>query len=360
MRLLFVAKREPQQRDLVARPYGRFHFLPLELAISGHDVHVLLVSHGGMAATSIARDGVRITTFNPRNDGLKRTLDSLESHARTWRPDWIIGCSDAWYGWLAHRLARRANAALAIDAYDNYESYMRWNLPLHAVWRRALRVADVVTAAGPQLAALMQRSRGATQCAVDIVPMAADPQFAAHDRAAARTTLGLPLDAPLFGYFGGWTTSRGLDSLIAAFSQLRRRLPKARLVLSGRPPAQVLAMPGVHALGYIDDALLPAALSALDVACVITADTAFGRYSYPAKLCEAMACNIPVVATATSPVRWMLRDDARFLTPIGDASALAERMLGLLDMGHHVYGERQTWKSSARMFDAALHTTRST
>ena len=30
---------------------------------------------------------------------------------------------------------------------------MRWNLPLHWSWRRAVRVADLVTAAGPQLAA---------------------------------------------------------------------------------------------------------------------------------------------------------------------------------------------------------------
>ncbi|MDM0121772.1 glycosyltransferase family 4 protein [Variovorax arabinosiphilus] len=354
MRLLFVAKREPQQRDLITRPYGRFHFLPTELARSGHEVHMLLVSHRGTAATSIERDGIRITAFNPRNDGLKRTLDSLESQALAWRPDWVVGCSDAWYGWLAHRLAKRVNAALAIDAYDNYESYMSWNFPLHAAWRRALRAADVLAAAGPQLAAFMQRSRTEAQRVVDIVPMAADPMFTAHNREVARASLGLPPAAPLVGYFGSWTNSRGLDSLLAAFFQLRQLLPNACLVLSGRPPAHVAALPGVHALGYIDDALLPVALSALDVACVITADTAFGRYSYPAKMCEAMACRVPVVATATAPVRWMLQEDARFLVRIGDAAALAERMFGLLGMGRHFYGRQHTWEDSARHFDAAL------
>ena len=122
MQLLFVAKREPQQRDLIARPYGRFHFLPTELARRGHDVRMLLVSHRGTAATDVERDGIRVTTFNPRSTGMLRTLSALDEHARAWKPDWVVGCSDAWYGWIAERLAQHTGARLAIDAYDNYEA----------------------------------------------------------------------------------------------------------------------------------------------------------------------------------------------------------------------------------------------
>jgi glycosyltransferase involved in cell wall biosynthesis len=118
-----------------------------------------------------------------------------------------------------------------------------------------------------------------------------------------------------------------------------------------------LAEPGVLALGYIDDAQLPIALSALDVACVITADSSFGRYSYPAKLCEAMACQTPVVATSSKPVRWMLNDDERFLTPVGDASELAKRMLARLAGPRRItYPGLPNWHDSARRFEAALAT----
>lgn len=274
--------------------------------------------------------------------------------ATAFQPDWVIGVSDTWYGWLSHHIARRTGARLAVDAYDNYESYMPWNLPLHYFWHRAIAAADVVAAAGPQLAALLDRHRSKQTPAV-IVPMAADPTFIPCERNNARTRMELPLEAPLIGYFGSWASNRSTDILLEAFRIVREQKPAARFVLSGHPPAHALSEPGVLALGYIDDELLPIALSTLDVACVITANTSFGRYSYPAKLCEAMACNVPVVATATEPVRWMLHDDARFLVSIGDPHKIAERILDLLGRGSIVYPVQQTWADSARLFDAALH-----
>lgn len=353
MRILFVGKREPQQRDLMARPYGRFFHLPRLLALAGDDVQVFLVSHKRAPETSVERDGVRWATFDPGR-GLARMLRELEAQAHTFRPDWVVGVSDAWYGWIARHLAQHTGARLAIDAYDNYEAYMRWNLPLHAAWRRAVRAADVVTAAGPQLATLLQRSRRDGQRPVDIVPMAADPAFVPHGRHAAREALDLPADAPLVGYMGGWASNRGTGLLLDAFRRVRGDRSDARLVLTGRPPAHALTIEGVHALGYVDDAQLPLVLCSLDVACVVTTPSAFGRHSYPAKLCEAMACGVPVVATATEPVRWMLGDDPASLAPPGDATAIAERVLQQLRSATPPPAYTWSWGESARRFRAAL------
>jgi len=357
LRTLFLCKRFPQQRDLIERPYGRFHYLPTLLAGMGHEVHVVLCSHANLPQLECTRDGVHWFSHDLRTQGLRGFLAGIRRQATTFRPDWVVGCSDAWYGPLASYLAARCGARLAIDAYDNYEAYMPWNLPLHWFWRRSIHTADLVTAAGPQLAARLDRHRrGRTPTLT--VSMAADPAFAPLDPATARSALKLPPDAPLIGYSGGWAANRGTDVLLDAFRLLRKQCPDAHLVLTGKPPARVLAEPGVLVLGYLPDGQLPTALSALDVACVITADTSFGRYSYPAKLCEAMACNVAVVATATEPVRWMLHDDARHLVPIGDARKIAERILGLLNHGRVVYSGRQTWEDSARLFDAALRAVR--
>lgn len=353
MRLLFVAKRRPQQRDLLDRPYGRFHYLPVELARRGHEVRVLLCSHQGLAPERRAFDGVEWSSHDLRASGPSGLVRALEGEAHAFRPDWVVGCSDAWYGPLAKRVAGKSGARLAVDAYDNYEAYMPWNLPLHWAWRRAVHASDAVTAAGPQLAQLLDLQRQRRTSAA-IVPMAADPMFVAHDRSDARAALGLPPGAPLVGYFGGWAGNRGTDVLLAAFRSIRERRPDACLVLTGKPPAHAMVEPGVHPLGYLPDAQLPLALSALDVACAITADTAFGRYSYPAKLCEAMACGVPVVATATDPVRWMLGGDARFLAPVGDAHGIAERVIALLQLGRVEYPALPTWTDAAQRFEAVL------
>jgi len=353
MKILFVGKREPQQRDLLARPYGRFFHLPHLLAASGDEVGALLVSHKRAPEQELEHGGVRWSTLNPAL-GLARLLGELDARARTFRPDWIIGVSDAWYGWLAHRLARRTGARLAVDAYDNYEAYMPWNAPLHSLWRRAIRAADVVSAAGPQLADLMQGSRKQGQSPVAVVPMAADPIFFPRNRTESRKSLGLPMTAPLVGYMGSWAANRGTDVLIDAFQRVRERRSDARLVLTGRPPENVTAVEGVHTLGYLDDARLPIALSALDVACVITSPSAFGRYSYPAKLCEAMACGVPVLATGTEPVRWMLQGAQRFLAPPGDADAIAGGILANFSLGRVTYPALPSWSKSATCLRTAL------
>lgn len=353
MRLLFACKRHPQGRDLIEHPYGRFHWLPMELARRGHSVSQLLVSHRLSSPVSLARSGVQLASFDPRNAGLRRTLLAVEREARTFEPDWIIGCSDTWYGWLAARLAKRTGARLAIDAYDDYESYMPWNLPLHWAWRRALRQADLVTAAGPHLACLLDRQRAGMTPTV-VLPMAADPEFVPMDRAACREALGLEIEGRYLGYVGSWSASRGSDALIAAFRLARAQHPGLRLIVSGRPPAAVQAEPGVVATGYLPDAQIPLLLNTLDVACIVTANTAFGRSSYPAKLCEAMACRVPVVATKTAPVAWMLDQQSRHLVPLNDPAALAGRILTQLDFPSADYPTRLSWADVADDLEQAL------
>lgn len=347
MKVLFLSKRHPQQRDLVERPYGRFHYLPMELSRLGHQIHLALVGHkGGSAGPASSRDGsLERSTRDLRSLGIRGTLDELEVTARKFGPDWIVGCSDAWVGFLAAILARRLRVRLALDAYDDYESYMPWNLPLRLAWRRSLARADLITAAGPQLAQRMARHAGGRPA--HVIPMAADPGFAPRDRDSSRANLGLPASVPLLGYSGGWGRKRGTDVLVEAFRNVRAVRPEARLVLSGRPPDKVLDEPGVIALGYLDDDKLPVLLNSLDVACVITARTGFGRYSYPAKLCEAMACGIAVVGTSTEPVHWMLGGRERFLANVGDAAGIANRILENLDSGKVDHGPLPSWKEGA-------------
>jgi len=349
--LQFVCKRHPQQRDLIERPYGRFYHLPVALAALGHTVRVQLFSYRKLPSLTMEQGGVEWSSHDFLTLGARKALRIAVSEINAFCPDWIVGCSDAWAGWLAHRFSRSAGSKLAIDAYDNYEAYMPWNLPLHWLWRRALGAADLVTAAGPQLALRLAMSR---RSEVQVLPMTADDGFMPSNRTQCRTALGLPLGMPLFGYSGGWTRSRGSDLILDAFEIVRRELGDARLVLTGRPPQHAASTPGVISLGYVDDALMPSVTSAMDVCCVVLANTSFGRFSYPAKLCEAMACSVPVVASATDASAWMLSHDNRFLARVGDAHDHARLMLANHSMGSACYALPPSWRSSAERLSGLL------
>lgn len=321
MRLLFLCKRQPQQRDLLERPYGRYFHLPAGLAARGHEVAVALLSHRRLPSERRERAGVTwyADDLLPDPRAYGRRIRAL---AREFRPDWIVGASDTYYGILAARLARRCGARCAIDAYDNVESYLPWAWPLHAAWRGALGQAHLITAPGPQLLARLRSHAPAAAGAV--VPMAADALFKPGNRQDARRRLGLPEDARLIGYCGSLHRTRGVGTLLDAFARVQRQDPAVLLVASGRV---AVALPAaVRHVGYLADEAVPAFLNALDVACVTTAPGAFGDFAYPAKLYEALACGVPVVATDVPPIRWILAERAPQLAPPGDAAALAARL----------------------------------
>lgn len=353
MRLLFLSKRHPQQRDLIERPFGRFYYLPTLLAAMGHTVRVETISHRGLPELQTIINGVSWSSRDVKPPRPIKLYRSLLKDTLDFQPDWIIGCSDAWYGCLAQWLAHVTKARLAIDAYDNYEAYMPWNIPLHRMWRRSVNKADLVTAAGPGLAFRLQSYRQSGR-AVEILPMAADPQFAPANKEQSRASLGLPQDVPLLGYVGSWSANRGSSLLIDALDAVRSIRPDVRLITSGKPPAYVTEAAGVTQCGYVEDSALPSLISALDVACVVTANTEFGRYSYPAKLCEAMACQVPVVATATEPVRWMLHGDEAHLAEPGDAESFSRKIMGLLDLPRSTYSYSHSWSTVAAEFSALL------
>src|SRR5262245_5989924 len=101
MRLLFLCKRRPMGRDLIARPYGRFFHLPRLLAAHGHEVHVALLSYerDGAGHTEIA--GVHWHSASVWSLGASSYMHLLRRLAGELRPNWIGGFSDTYFGILA-------------------------------------------------------------------------------------------------------------------------------------------------------------------------------------------------------------------------------------------------------------------
>ena len=353
MKIICLTKRRPQQKDLVTRPYGRFFYLPYILAQKGHEVSIVLLSSKPERPLAFNRDGIQWyseSIFNWRAAGYIGTINSL---IRKTKPDWIIGFSDTYYGILAEYFGQKHKINFAIDAYDNYESYLPWCKPLHMLWRNTIKGADVVTTAGPHLAQYLNRFRPHKK--VHIVPMAADPTvFRPLDKQECRKQLNLPLDKKLIGYCGGINHRRGVNTVFRACELLHKRKPNTLFILSGRKQKNFLLPDNAKWLGYLPDGLMPILYNSMDVMLVINRLSAFGKYSYPIKLYEAMKCRIPVVAANTEPVKWILNGRKEHLANVGDPDDFAHKISGLLDFERIDYGEQNSWEGSCKIFETVL------
>jgi glycosyltransferase involved in cell wall biosynthesis len=354
MRLLFLSKQRPQGRDLLRRPYGRFHSLPRLLAERGHEVQLLLLSYLSEPERSRQEGNLRCEVVAGLPQGLKRYLIKADRVAKALRPDWIIGFSDTWYGILAQWVAERNGCRSLIDAYDNYESYIPWLRPLPWVRRRAVARADMVTATGPQLVDLLARDRVGKP--THVVPMAADPGFYRRDRKQCRERFEFPQDKKLIGYFGSLYGNRGIEVLFDGFRRIRVENREVEMVVSGRADRERLLPEGTRWLGYLADEEVPWLLGAVDVAAVMNRPDAFGSFSYPAKLYEAMACGVPVVASDTAAARWILKGREECLAIPGNAEDLQVKLVAALDRGYLDYGSQAGWAEiAADLEDVLLH-----
>ena len=348
MRILFLCKRRPQGKDLVRTPYGRFFHLPRILAARGHQVSIALLDYKNGECTEFDAHGIHWSS-----SALRSYLTTVDRQAVDLQPDWVVGCSDTYFGILAARVARKHGLRFCIDAYDNYESYMPWAKPLHWLWRRALRSADLITAAGPGLASKMAGTEGSGRTAV--IPMAADPTgFEPRDKMACRELLRLPADRLLVGYCGSMHRSRGVEVLFDAIPLVLAERPEVRFIHSGRTWSDVPLPQTITSLGFVEDDKVPVLLNSMDVLVVTNRVSSFGSHSYPVKLYEAMSCNVPVVATRTLATEWILGCHPECLVEPADAEALSAAILRELSQPEVDYRNVPTWESSCTMFERAL------
>lgn len=352
LNIVCLTKRRPQGRDLIDRPYGRFVNLPKQLSTYADVSVTVFVFDYESGIDSQHYDGIMWISIGLRKNP-SQCWSSLNCELSRINPDWILGFSDTWYGILAARLASAHDCRYLIDAYDNYEAYIPWAKPLHWLWRRAIKNADAITAAGPQLLDRLCVSRGYVNTAV--IPMAADELFMPSDSAQARRKLGLNRQRKFLGYCGTADNTRGIDVFVQAVELVLSRRADVDLVLTGRN-ALVLNIPAdrVHCLGYIDDDLMPAVLNSCDVLVAVGKNSAFGCYSYPVKIYEAIACGRPILASDTDAARWILNGDERQLVKLGDYHELARKIEYFLDHPTALSKINCAWECSGEQLYALL------
>lgn len=294
-------------KDVVLDRYARLYEIPRQLALLGHDVEAFCLAYspalGDVEIEHEARPG-RLR-WRSRNWG-RAVLPRLASYPwrllrelRAFDPDVVIAASDIPHMALGAWLGRKLERPFVADLYDNFEGFGQARIPgMVRALRNAVRGADLVLTTSEPLRELVVSGYGARGEVVAMPSSVDKAVFRRGAKRAARTALGLPADVPLVGTAGGLYRDKGIGVLYAAWDILSRRRPDVQLVLAGLHEAACPPPTGarVHALGALPHDRVAELFCALDVGAICVLDTSFGRYCFPQKAYEMLACGLPVAA----------------------------------------------------------------
>jgi glycosyltransferase involved in cell wall biosynthesis len=336
MRIAFICKRMYMGKDVVRDRYARLYEIPFQLAQHGHEVLGICLGYRAeerICSTEHPGRGVlRWQTFSlgPHVwQGVPSYFRNLTTLLRDFKPCLLYGASDMPHAVLTRWMANAHRLPYAIDLYDNFESYGQARIPgLVPLFRAAVRNAGIVTCVSEPLSRRVRAEYAARGRVVTMESVVDRKLFHPRPRLECRARLGLPRDAALIGTAGGLTAEKGIPTLLSAFEQLARQNVSAHLVLAGvrDPNLSLPDHPRVHYLGQLPHASVRDLFCALDVGVICINDSEFGRYSFPQKAYEMLACGIPIVAADVGAVGSLLQDHPESLYPSGDATALAQRL----------------------------------
>lgn len=203
-----------------------------------------------------------------------------------------------------------------------------------AVYQRAHRLICLSQA----FAALLVDRYGVNPARVRIVPGGIDAgRFeAVPDRVVAREQLGWPRDRPVICAVRRLVRRMGLEDLIEAMVEVRRRVPDVLLQIGGRGPLQdelaariehLGLADHVRLLGFIPDEALPLAYRAADITVVPTvALEGFGLIA-----AESLAAGTPTLVTPVGGLPEVVRDlSVDLVLPSTGPRALAEALSAAL------------------------------
>lgn len=324
-------------KDVVLDRYARLYEIPRQLARHGHQVEAWCLAYGRDDPIDVAHDATPGTLrWHARSWG-RLVVPALVRHPhrvlreiRAFAPDILVAASDIPHVALGAWLARKLDKPFVADLYDNFEGFGQARIPgMVRVLRNAVRAADLVLTTSEPLRELVTdeyRARGEVVAMPSTVDKAV---FRPRIRHECRSALGLPVDALLVGTAGGLNRGKGIEALLAAWATLSERRPDVHLVLAG-PLDPALRLPSgerVHYLGALPHDRVATLFGALDVGAICIDDTPFGRYCFPQKAYEMLACGLPVVAANVGAMGRLLGAwGDRCLYPPGDADTLCERL----------------------------------
>lgn len=329
MRVVFVCKRYYTGKDVIRHRFGRLYELPTQLARLGHQVTVLCLDYRNddpqKSFTEPLGSGSVQWIIVSMRDVFGMRVGAISKAIKAMDPEVVIGSSDIPCLWLARHLARRIGVPYVVDLYDNYESFGQARIPgFRHMLKSSIRGAAVLIVVSAALKEKVMTDYAPSGSVVIMNNGIGVSSFSQGDRLAARILLGLPSSARLIGTAGNLSQMKGLDTVYTAWLDLERNTENTYLVLAGRVDPK-LPLPGGERVIYLGELLeqqVGQLFRALDVGVIPAHDSAFGRYCFPQKLFEMVACGLPIAAARVGAVEQVLQGHPEMLFTPGDGKSL--------------------------------------
>lgn len=345
MRIAFLCKRRYMGKDVILDRYARLYEIPYQLAKLGHEVRGYCVDYHAASEGEWEHEASPGKLhWKSRSLGKLRAPvllgypNYMEEQVRIFSPDVLLGASDIPHVALTGWLSRRLQIPYAVDLYDNFEGFGQARIPgFVSALRRSTREAGLVTTTSEPLKHLVE-SEYRAHGKVIALPSSVDKEvFRPGCRAAARHALGLPADVRLIGTAGGLYRDKGIVPLLEAWRVVQQAHPDVHLVLAGPTESQqpLPEGPRVHMLGHLPHVRVADLFRALDIGVISILDTRFGRYCFPQKAYEMLACNLAVVAADVGAMSDLFAAAPQLLFQAGDASSLADVLIRQLECPEH-------------------------
>ncbi len=205
-----------------------------------------------------------------------------------------------------------------------YITLFRW------LSNRTVRSADRAVSISRYLADVLKRETG-KDSEVELVAINHAAFHAGIDGTAVRAKYHIG-DDPLVVYIGRISPHKGVDLLVRAFQEARKTIPRARLIIAGKPTFKAYnerlereAGDNVSFIGFVPEDELPAWYAAADV---YATGTLWEGFDMP--LAEAQACGTMVVAFDIGPHKEII-DERGQLVPVYDVHAFAQALCRALE-----------------------------
>lgn len=288
-------------------------------ALGSDAKHTILAMDGNTEAAARIQTGVEFQIVAPPGRHPLRVFRALRGLLRQLHPDLLLT-----YNWGAIEAAA-ANAWFpvcpALHAEDGFGPDEAVKRKRRRILARRIVLRRIYATVLPSWA-LMRIAREEFRLPEDrirYIPNAVDVEkFAPRDGTDIRKRLGIPAEALVFGYSGKLRTEKNLGLALQAFREVSTR--RDWFLVTGGGPDQARLERLARELGVDERVVFTGTVenpapyyNAMDIF-VMSSDTE----QMPVAVLEAMASALPVVATATGDIPYMLSpDNASWLAPPG-------------------------------------------
>jgi len=319
-------KRFGTNKDLVLDNFGRQVRLFEHIQKLGNEVDFLCMDYKKYESRQVKKNsvGYYIEPFRKTSPG--KFLKKLNQLLKSKKYDFVVASTSPILGVIGYYYAKKHKVKFVYDLQDAFDVYDEYKIPfVKNADKYVTRKADLVICVSNTLKGRISKFR--KMSAVVIQNGIENHLFMKLDKAKCRKDLKLPLEKKIIVYIGHLAKLKGFETMAEAFNIVQKKYPNTILFLSGQIDKGI----NIKQRNIIYDALperknVVKAINSADVAIIPNPVNCFTEYSFPYKLVEYMACEVPIVATEVGDVKILLKNYKGSLCKPDDAKDLAEKI----------------------------------